>query len=93
MVGCEGRFDWARAHESAQQDEGPVVVGCMPISIARKVSSGGQARLPGVAGCGVAIPEEIGTYRNKHICATGKIAEYRGIPEIAPYDAQQNSLS
>ena len=28
-------------------------------------------------------------YRDKHICATGKIAEYRGVPEIVASDLQQ----
>ena len=32
-------------------------------------------------------PEE--KYRNKHICATGKISDYKGVPEIVAYDPSQ----
>ena len=32
-------------------------------------------------------PEEM--YRNKHICATGKISDYKGVPEIVAYDPSQ----
>lgn len=32
-------------------------------------------------------PEEM--YRNKRICATGKIADYKGVPEIVAYEPSQ----
>jgi micrococcal nuclease len=32
-------------------------------------------------------PEE--TYRNKRICATGKITDYKGVPEIVAYEPSQ----
>jgi endonuclease G len=32
-------------------------------------------------------PEE--TYRNKHICVTGKISDYKGVPEIIAYEPSQ----
>jgi len=32
-------------------------------------------------------PEE--TYLNKHICATGKIADYKGVPEVVAYEPSQ----
>ena len=32
-------------------------------------------------------PEE--TYRNKHICVTGKITDYKGAPEIIAYEPSQ----
>lgn len=32
-------------------------------------------------------PEEM--YRNKHICATGKISDYKGVPEIVAYEPSQ----
>jgi hypothetical protein len=32
----DAKGDWTRAHESAQQDEGPMVRGCTPTCIARK---------------------------------------------------------
>jgi hypothetical protein len=32
-------------------------------------------------------PEE--SYRSKHICATGKITNYKGIPEIVAYEPAQ----
>jgi micrococcal nuclease len=32
-------------------------------------------------------PEE--RYRNKRICATGEIADYKGVPEIVAYEASQ----
>jgi hypothetical protein len=32
-------------------------------------------------------PEEL--YRNKHICATGKITDYKGVPEIVAYEPSQ----
>jgi hypothetical protein len=28
-------------------------------------------------------------YRNKHICATGKISDYKGVPEIVAYESSQ----
>jgi DNA/RNA endonuclease YhcR with UshA esterase domain len=35
-------------------------------------------------------PEE--TYRGKDICVTGKIKEYRGVPEIIAYEPEQIAL-
>lgn len=35
-------------------------------------------------------PEE--TYRDKDICVTGKIKEYRGVPEIIAYEPAQISI-
>ncbi|SRR6266852_5433177 len=35
-------------------------------------------------------PEQ--TYSDKHICATGKISVYRGVPEIIAYDPSQISV-
>jgi hypothetical protein len=32
-------------------------------------------------------PEE--AYRNKHICVTGKISDYKGVPEIIAYEPSQ----
>jgi len=32
-------------------------------------------------------PEE--AYRNKHICVTGKISDYKGVPEIIAYEPTQ----
>ena len=32
-------------------------------------------------------PEEM--YRNKRICATGKISDYKGVPEIVAYEPSQ----
>jgi hypothetical protein len=32
-------------------------------------------------------PEE--AYRSKHICVTGKIADYKGVPEIIAYEPSQ----
>ncbi|MGA2359649.1 MAG: hypothetical protein ABSF66_11655 [Terriglobales bacterium] len=32
-------------------------------------------------------PEE--TYRGKHICVTGKISDYKGVPEIIAYEPTQ----
>jgi hypothetical protein len=32
-------------------------------------------------------PEEM--YRSKHICVTGKISDYKGVPEIIVYEASQ----
>jgi hypothetical protein len=32
-------------------------------------------------------PEEI--YRNKHICITGKISDYKGVPEVVAYEPPQ----
>jgi hypothetical protein len=32
-------------------------------------------------------PEE--TYRSKHICVTGKISDYKGVPEIVAYEPSQ----
>jgi hypothetical protein len=32
-------------------------------------------------------PEE--AYRSKHICATGKISDYKGVPEIVAYEPSQ----
>jgi hypothetical protein len=32
-------------------------------------------------------PED--TFRNKHICATGKISDYKGVPEIIAYEPSQ----
>jgi hypothetical protein len=32
-------------------------------------------------------PEE--TYQNKHICVTGKITDYKGVPEIVAYEPLQ----
>jgi len=32
-------------------------------------------------------PEE--TYRDKHICVTGKISDYKGVPEIVAYEPSQ----
>jgi hypothetical protein len=32
-------------------------------------------------------PEEM--YRNKHICVTGKITDYKGVPEIVAYEPSQ----
>jgi hypothetical protein len=32
-------------------------------------------------------PEE--TYRRKHVCVTGKISDYKGIPEIVAYEPAQ----
>jgi len=32
-------------------------------------------------------PEEM--YRNKRVCATGKITDYKGVPEIVAYDPSQ----
>ena len=34
-------------------------------------------------------PEE--KYRNKHICATGKISDYKGVPEIVAYDPSRST--
>jgi hypothetical protein len=31
-------------------------------------------------------PEE---YRNKHICVTGKVSNYKGVPEVVAYDPSQ----
>jgi hypothetical protein len=28
-------------------------------------------------------------YRNKHICVTGKISDYKGVPEIVAYEPSQ----
>jgi hypothetical protein len=36
-------------------------------------------------------PEE--SYRSKHICATGKITNYKGIPEIVAYDLHKLRFS
>jgi hypothetical protein len=32
-------------------------------------------------------PEEL--YRNKHICITGKISDYKGVPEVVAYEPPQ----
>jgi hypothetical protein len=32
-------------------------------------------------------PEEM--YRNKHICITGKIGDYKGVPEVVAYEPPQ----
>ena len=32
-------------------------------------------------------PEQ--TFRNKHICVTGKISDYKGVPEIVGYEPSQ----
>jgi hypothetical protein len=29
------------------------------------------------------------TYRNKHVCVTGKIGDYKGVPEIIAYEPSQ----
>ena len=59
----DAKGDWTRAHESAQQDEGPEG-SWVHAYLHRKEGdqgnaaywyrSGGQARLPGAAGCGMA---------------------------------------
>ncbi|MGB9233149.1 MAG: hypothetical protein WCC04_01965 [Terriglobales bacterium] len=35
-------------------------------------------------------PEE--AYRDKHICVTGKISDYKGVPEIVAYEPSQISV-
>jgi len=35
-------------------------------------------------------PEE--AYRSKHICVTGKIADYKGVPEIVAYEPSQINI-
>jgi hypothetical protein len=63
----DAKGDWVRAHESAQQDEGieGSWVHAYPASQGRRsgqrsllVQPGGQARVPGAAGCGVAKHSE-----------------------------------
>ena len=57
----DGKGDWTRAHESAQQDEG-IEGSWVHAYLHRKegdqsnafVQSGRQARLPGASGCGMA---------------------------------------
>jgi hypothetical protein len=35
-------------------------------------------------------PEE--TYRSKHICVTGKISDYKGVPEIVAFEPSQINI-
>jgi hypothetical protein len=51
----DAKGDWALAHESAQQDEGPRVVGCTPTSIAKKAIRATQSI--GMVGRGSLFPE------------------------------------